>query len=727
MAAIRKAEVTQGVYWVEIAAVNLKILCGCPADSVKHLMKRGLILKVEEDGVVYETGPNAILLSDAMVQNGSFSNLSEFPVLQMLYKQGMIIPNHPNNTGEKPLLIGSEAQVNAQMEYIYRGNYGLISEEEIMESGVSLAEAKEMMRMKLKFAFGSIHTTKNLLDSAIVNGNVCEVKDGVTIKRLGVNRFEISYDGESVEVDLNLKDLETYEAPYPLGFYNISREYFSIIHSGQGDGWNINEPCMSSILMFQGKIYLIDAGPNVLHSLSALGISINEIEGLFHTHTHDDHFAGITSLMQSDHKIKYYSSKLVRLSVMKKLSALLGFNEQSFHDFFDVHDLDLNEWTDIEGLEVRATLSPHPVETNIFLFRTMWKNGYRSYAHLADVCSFDILKDMITDDLETPGISSEFYGRIEADYLKAADIKKIDVGGGMIHGQSENFKNDLSGKIILAHTSEGLSTEQKAIGSGAPFGMVDRLIPDYQDFKMRMAYYYLHNYFPAMPSHTIRTLMNNEVPTFNPETILLKEGQIHENVYLVLAGNVEMIQYSQKRMLSAGAFIGEMFGDSQMHTRETYRAVNFVQALQIPRGLYIEAIKKNNLYGEIERLGLRREFLQKTWLFGEAISNQVHQSLAKKLSLTGAMEKESFEVLDKNRIYLIKKGKIERRIDGKKVETLYVGDFFNEEQALFDDTQMGEYYTVEHSALFSIDIDELKNIPVARWKLFETNEKRKKL
>ena len=30
-----------GVWWVEIAAANLRILCGCPADAVKHLMKRG--------------------------------------------------------------------------------------------------------------------------------------------------------------------------------------------------------------------------------------------------------------------------------------------------------------------------------------------------------------------------------------------------------------------------------------------------------------------------------------------------------------------------------------------------------------------------------------------------------------------------------------------------------------------------------------------------------------
>ena len=41
---------------------------------------------------------------------------AEFPVLQMLYKQGMLVPGHPNNTGAKPLLIGARAQVDAQHE-----------------------------------------------------------------------------------------------------------------------------------------------------------------------------------------------------------------------------------------------------------------------------------------------------------------------------------------------------------------------------------------------------------------------------------------------------------------------------------------------------------------------------------------------------------------------------------------------------------------------------------
>ena len=118
--AIRKIQVTPGVHWVEIPEAELYIMCGSPPDAIKHLMRRGLIVEEEVDGVVFENGPNAVLLSDVMLQGGSFANLSEFPVLQMFYRQRMIVPGHPGNTGRKPILIGIEEQVKAQQLYLSR-------------------------------------------------------------------------------------------------------------------------------------------------------------------------------------------------------------------------------------------------------------------------------------------------------------------------------------------------------------------------------------------------------------------------------------------------------------------------------------------------------------------------------------------------------------------------------------------------------------------------------
>ena len=61
----------------------------------------------------------------------------------MFYRQGMILPNHPGNTGRKPILIGNREQLEAQLNYIYRGNYGLISQAEIEATGIDTVTAAE--------------------------------------------------------------------------------------------------------------------------------------------------------------------------------------------------------------------------------------------------------------------------------------------------------------------------------------------------------------------------------------------------------------------------------------------------------------------------------------------------------------------------------------------------------------------------------------------------------
>ena len=85
---IHKIDVARGIQWVEIPEADFRVLCGCPADAVKHLTKRGLILQQEINGITCETGPCAVLLSDISLQNGEFANLSEFPVLQCSTSRG---------------------------------------------------------------------------------------------------------------------------------------------------------------------------------------------------------------------------------------------------------------------------------------------------------------------------------------------------------------------------------------------------------------------------------------------------------------------------------------------------------------------------------------------------------------------------------------------------------------------------------------------------------------
>jgi hemerythrin len=250
---MKKEKVANGVYWVEIPEGDLRILCGCPADTVKHLIKRGLIAPAEKAGVKYETGPNAILLSDIPIQKGSFANLAEFPLLQMFYRQGMMIPGHPNNTGRRPLLIGLGDQVRSQAEYVYRGNYGLVSTAELEASGVPPADAREMMAIKKWFGFGAIRPTSELVEIRAVDADAVELAPGCVVHRKGFNRYEFIASGRAIEIDLSLGPGEEYEPAYTLPSRRARREAFSVLHVGEGDGWDGSRPCMGSIVCGGGR------------------------------------------------------------------------------------------------------------------------------------------------------------------------------------------------------------------------------------------------------------------------------------------------------------------------------------------------------------------------------------------------------------------------------------------------------------------------------------------
>ena len=446
-----------------------------------------------------------------------------------------------------------------------------------------------MMQLKLAFA-GRIRPSHELADTVVV-GDLVEIRNGVSaLARPERLRALITV---RLHRDLNLQPYQQYQSPYPLGFYRIDRGYFSIIHSGEGDGWDPNRPAMASVLIFQGKPYLIDAGPNILHSIKGLGIGITEVEGIFQTHAHDDHFCGLPTLMRSDRRIRYFATPMVRASVEKKLAALLGMDESRFQDFFEPHDLKQEAWNEVDGLEVRPSFSPHPVETTVFLFRALGPSGYATYAHLADIVDLQGLEQTVQRAGMADGAA--VVERARRLYAIRVDLKKVDIGGGLIHGNAHDFKGDASGKLVLSHTSLELTPELKEIGSGSTFGAVDELIPACQDYVRDRARHCLTGYFPGVPAHEIEMLLNAPIITFNTESILMRAGDPSRDVYLVLTGEVELIRSGDggRRTLSAGGILGEGAAIQRKPITHTYRATSFVQALKIPASVHLASVQRN--------------------------------------------------------------------------------------------------------------------------------------
>jgi hemerythrin len=725
---LRTTRVTNGVYWVQVPEAGLYILCGSPADVVKHLMLRGYIAQETRDGVECETGPNAILLSDVMMQNGGFANLAEFPVLQMLYRQGLILPGHPNNTGKKPMLIGSAAQVHAQLDYIYRGNYGLVSEEELMAAGLDEEEARRQMALKLRFAFGSIRATDDLLDYRIVAQEPVELAGGVWVHRVALNRYEFRYRGGSTVVDLNLKPDERYESPYTPGHHVVDRQYFGVIHSGNGDGWDLRRQSMGSIVMFQGRYYLVDAGPSILHTLRSLGIDVSEIEGIFHTHTHDDHFAGLPTLIASGHRIKYFATPLVRHSVTKKLAALMSLDEKLFAEFFDVRDLKVDQWNDCDGMEVMPIFSPHPVENTVFVFRVNHDNGDRTYAHLADIVSRSVLTRMLEDLPEgDTSLSHDYIDAVHARYLTPATLKKIDAGGGLIHGDPFDFAQDTSSKVVFAHRATPYSREELEIGSEASFGAVDVLVPSSQDYLRQRAHRFLSQIFPEADNYRLNALVRSPVETYNAGSIILKRDFTTDDVYLLLTGTVEQNQADLEApfSLATGSFIGAQALFDAGPLTDTWRAASAVRLMRIGVATMRAFLMSGGWSDMLRTLLTEAAFLQRTWLFGEQVGFTTQSRLARERKLLLLSANTPLEFAGGPCLYLVRYGELELRDNsGRVLETVAAGGFVGEES--FIDRPRAGWHCVARAdtEMLAMASPELRGIPIVLWKLLETHDRR---
>jgi hemerythrin len=719
-------KITNGVWFVRIPEAELYVLCGCPPDIVKHLMRRGAIAETQKKGWVFETGPNAILLSDVAIQSGTFCNMAEFPLMQIYYRQGYGIPGHVNCKGRKTIFMGLRSQLVAQSAYIARGTFGLENAQEIEAAGIRPEYAQEILRYKIRFAGGKPRDLGETADFAPTDSGKAELPGGVTVIRKSLNMYSFKLGAQEVEVDMNLAPGQTYEPPVRLDSHRVERDYFSVVHSGEGNGWDKDHPCMSSIVVFQGKIYLIDTGPYVLDSLTALGISVNELEGIFHTHAHDDHFAGLTSLVRTDHRIKYFATPLVRSSVMKKLSAVMSLPEKSFESAFEFHDLAFGKWNDVGGLEVQPILSLHPLETTILFFRALGPEGYKTYAHLADIPPAFILKDYLLDDPGATELSEKLYENSVKSLHFAVDLKKIDAGGGMIHGRASDFEGDRSSKVVLSHISGDLSAADKEIGSNASFGLQDVLIESRIDYTRRLVERHLAVHFPEASPEDRGILLNCPLERLNTGHVILRKGAEAKDIHLVACGVVEMIDSGTgtQHMLSTGTMIGEVEALANLPSSRTYRAKSAVTLLRIPSQLLLKFAHRNYDIKEMMKRLEIEYFLQGTRLFGEMVSSAVHNVMSRALSSQNLAEGTPLTTLDGLSLVVARSGKASVLIEGSEVDVIGPGGVFGEESVFFGRTSLMTAKVIDEGEFLSIPRETIRNVPIIEWKLLETYERR---
>ncbi len=726
MSLITAKHISNGVSWVEIKEANLYLCCGCPADTVKHLRKSGCINDVEIEGIMSQDGPNAILLSDTLIQNGQIANLAEFPILQMLYMQGMNLVNHPNYKKSKPILIGYEDQIISQLDYASVGNHGLTSIDEIMETGVSLENANKMIATKLHFSSGEMKHLHDLIATCTVGDSKVEVINGVYIHRIGINIFKISYKDESVTVDLNLKQHEHFLAPYKLPFKNITSDLFSITHTGEGNGWDKNRPCMASVIHFREKIYLIDAGPNILNNLSYLGIGLSEIDGIFLSHIHDDHFAGITELINVERKLNLYTTKLVRRTAEKKLKALMNSKIDLIDVAFNCIDLEFDSWNDVDGMEVKPIFSPHTVETNIFNFRIFDGKEFKTYTHLADAINFDVYKAIVGASPEL--FSTKDISRLEKIYLSKVNLKKIDIGGGFVHGHLADYENDNSDVLVVAHTTAPVETKKEKI-INVEFGDAHSLIQNEEfSFLKTKSINFIRQYFNTVEEDEIEFFAQQKIKSYDPNQLIIAEDDKQNKLLLILSGLVFFEDdEGNKQTIDSGNVIGFSKRYFRYELPKLYKALSHVNCLEFDEEFINKFIKKNSLVDIFNERISTNTILRKSRLVGGILSNSVYNRISiNSETLTVDEEGLSEEYLLSN-ISIIIKGNVKIRYSKGYHVSVKEGDHFGGSNLLNAYRRKQNFIFSGKVKVLSIPVAQIEKVPQLLWRLLELEQTRYQL
>jgi len=720
MSLIINKKVAAGISWIAIKEADLYLCCGCPADTVKHLKKADIINRAEIDGHFYEHGPNALLISDTLIQNGQIANLAEFPILHMLYIQGLNLPHHPNYKKNTPILIGYEDQINAQLEYASVGNHGLSSIDEIVSAGISPEDAKKIFATKIYYSGGKITHMRELIKSCILNEEKTEIKNGVYIQRMDINKFQISYKNEIAYINLNLAEDQHFPAPYTLPFKELSPGRFSITHTGEGNGWDENRPCMASVIHHNDRIYLIDAGPNILNNLASLGIGLSEIDGIFLSHIHDDHFAGITELLNVERRLNFYATKLVRITAEKKLKALTNSKLELLQVAFNCIDIEFNTWNNVNGLEVRPNYSPHTVETSTFDFRAKNNGVYKTYKHLSDTINLKEFEKIIdnTPDLFT----KEDYRSVKKNYLGKVNLKKIDVGGGIIHGHLSDYEQDKSDLLVMAHTSSELEKPGENF-INVKFGDTHTLIKngDY-DFFRKKSIRYLSNYFDGLNEEEILLLVNKKVTEYHPgQTIITVEDT--KKIVLIISGLVSNPAPSgETQLLDAGNFIGYSKRYFMEDLPEKYQAWSHVRCLEYEESFINRFLRKFSLTeGIYERLSIINE-LRSSKLIHNNLSSAIYYKIGKQAEIINSMDYSFSSENLASHLFIIIQGKVKIVFKGGTAISIGRRDHFGGLALLENHRRKQEFVIEENLLAIAIPIERIGKVPFLIWRMIELEE-----
>jgi hemerythrin len=336
----------------------------------------------------------------------------------------------------------------------------------------------------------------------------------------------------------------------------------------------------------------------------------------------------------------------------------------------------------------------------------------------------DVLRKLVAESPARETLPANFAETVHARYLTPASLKKIDAGGGLIHGDPVDFRADASEKIVLAHRATKFSAEDLEIGSQANFGVVDVLIPSSQDYLRQNAYRHLMQIFPDSTLDEMNALLRSPVVAYGAGSLIVKRGAEIRHVFLLLGGGIERSSGSGPvQTLPTGSLIaiGTLFNEV---VDATWRATSPVRLLRMSVETFRAFLLNGGWYGALRADRADTAFLRSTQLFSDHLGFADLGRITRK-SRPIAIKPGELADAGGQALQLVCSGQLQLRDgNGKTLEAVGPGGFVGEALCIGESQPPWQAVAVEACELLEIPRAEIQKHPVLLWKVLESYQRR---
>jgi len=282
----------------------------------------------------------------------------------------------------------------------------------------------------------------------------------ITIQRNEDDEFTLSCDKElKCQLSISQKQSPVYEINTArlTEAENSSESLFSIINLGSSEGFDPTKPANGFLIRFNQKWFLWDCPSFLREHLNQIGISFDQIDGIFISHVHEDHL-DIMETVSETGKTTIYTSPEIYHCMVLKLMAILDCTYEEALEHYDYKPIYANQPFTLAGANLEVFYSSHAIPALGLRFSLESEKATHRF-----FISGDNLSNRMINTLSQANVfSSERLQEIESFLPKNADydLAFVDSGGGAIHGDVEDYC-DHKTKIVYMHTGKKLENLPK--------------------------------------------------------------------------------------------------------------------------------------------------------------------------------------------------------------------------------------------------------------------------